>query len=152
EAPDRSARVEIVSSVGLVLLLTGSLTFLATIGQAALPPIMLGDRYGPGSYLIALAGWPLALLTLAVLLWRGPHSVLDLWIVVVMCVQVLEVALSATLNGGRFDLGFYVGRRYGLAAVSFVLLMLLIESLRLYGELVAKQAELRRLSVADPLT
>jgi diguanylate cyclase (GGDEF)-like protein len=78
--------------------------------------------------------------------------VLDLWIVVVMCVQVLEVALSATLNGGRFDLGFYVGRMYGLAAVSFVLLILLIESLRLYGQLVANQAELRRLSVADPLT
>jgi diguanylate cyclase (GGDEF)-like protein len=152
EAPDRGARVEIALSVGLVLLLTVSLTVLATVGQATLPPIMLGDRYGPGSYLIALGGWPLALLTLAVLLRRGPHSVLDLWIVVVMCVQVLEVALSATLNGGRFDLGFYVGRIYGLAAVSFVLLMLLIESLRLYGELVANQAELRRLSVADPLT
>jgi diguanylate cyclase (GGDEF)-like protein len=152
ETPDRTASVEIAATVSFVLLLTVSLTVLATVGQGALPPIMRGDRYGPGSYLIALGGWPLALLTLAVLLWRGPRSVLDLWIVVVMCVQVLEVALSATLNGGRFDLGFYVGRIYGLVAVSFVLLILLIESLRLYGELVAKQAELRRLSVADPLT
>jgi diguanylate cyclase (GGDEF)-like protein len=152
DAPDRTAGVEIATSVCLVLVLTGSLTFLATVGHDALPSIMQGDSYGPGSYLIALGAWPLPLLTLAGLLWRGPHSVLDLWIVVVMCVQVLEVALSATLNGGRFDLGFYVGRIYGLAAVSFVLLMLLIECLRLYGQLVAKQAELRRLSVADPLT
>jgi diguanylate cyclase (GGDEF)-like protein len=37
-------------------------------------------------------------------------------------------------------------------AVSVVLLVLLIEHGRLYAQLVAKQSELRRLSVADPLT
>jgi len=70
----------------------------------------------------------------------------------VVWVLVLEVALSATLNGGRFDLGFYLGRIYGLAAVSFVLLILLIENGRLYAQLAARQAELLRLSAADPLT
>jgi predicted signal transduction protein with EAL and GGDEF domain len=44
------------------------------------------------------------------------------------------------------------GRIYGLMAVSVVLLVLLIELGRLYGQLVDKQKELRRLSVADPLT
>jgi hypothetical protein len=78
--------------------------------------------------------------------------VLDLWVVVVVWVMVLEVALSATLNGGRFDLGFYLGRIYGLAAVSFVLLILLVENGRLYAQLAARQAELLRLSAADPLT
>jgi len=151
-APYRSARVGIVSSVCLVLALTGLLTLLATVGQAVLPPVMEGNKYGPGSYLIALGAWPIALLPLAVLLARGPRSVLDLWVMVVMSVQVLEVALSATLNGGRFDVGFYLGRIYGVGAVSVVLLILLIEHGRLYGQLVVKQAELRRLSVADPLT
>jgi diguanylate cyclase (GGDEF)-like protein len=41
---------------------------------------------------------------------------------------------------------------HALTAVSVVLLVLLIEHGRLYGQLVAKQSELRRLSVADPLT
>jgi diguanylate cyclase (GGDEF)-like protein len=151
-APHRSARIVIAWSACLVLLASVLFILLATAGQAALPTIMQGNRYGPGSYLVALGGWSIALITLAVLLRRGPQSVLDLWVVVVVWVMILEVALSATLNGGRFDLGFYLGRIYGLAAVSFVLLILLIENGRLYAQLAARQAELLRLSVADPLT
>jgi diguanylate cyclase (GGDEF)-like protein len=151
-ASHRSARTQIVSAVCLVLLATVLLTVLATAGQGLLPPIMDGNKYGPGSYLVALGAWPIALLALTIMLHRGARSVLDLWVMVVISVQVLEVALSATLNGGRFDLGFYLGRIYGLMAVSVVLLVLLIEHGRLYGQLVAKQSELRRLSVADPLT
>jgi diguanylate cyclase (GGDEF)-like protein len=152
KAPDRPARTAIILSVCLVLVATALLTVLATTGQALLPAVLDGDRYGPGSHLIALGAWPIGLIALAIMLQRGPRSVLDLWVMVVISVQVLEVALSATLNGGRFDLGFYLGRIYGLMAVSVVLLVLLIEHGRLYGQLVAKQKELRRLSVADPLT
>lgn len=151
-ASHRSARTEIASAVCLVLVATVLLTLLATAGQGLLPPVMDGNKYGPGSYLVALGAWPIALVALAIMLQRGPRSVLDLWVMVVISVQVLEVALSATLNGGRFDLGFYLGRIYGLMAVSVVLLVLLIEHGRLYGQLVAKQRELRRLSIADPLT
>ncbi|MGB7831556.1 MAG: GGDEF domain-containing protein [Xanthobacteraceae bacterium] len=151
-AAHRRARIVIAWTACLVLLASVLLILLATAGQAALPTIMQGNRYGPGSYLVALGGWSVALVTLAVLLRRGPPSVLDLWVVVVVWVLVLEVALSATLNGGRFDLGFYQGRIYGLAAVSFVLLILLIENGRLYAQLAARQAELLRLSAADPLT
>lgn len=151
-AAHRRARIVIAWTACLVLLASVLLILLATAGQAALPTIMQGNRYGPGSYLVALGGWSVALVTLAVLLRRGPPSVLDLWVVVVVWVLVLEVALSATLNGGRFDLGFYLGRIYGLAAVSFVLLILLIENGRLYAQLAARQAELLRLSAADPLT
>jgi diguanylate cyclase (GGDEF)-like protein len=144
--------MDIISSVCLVLVATALLTLLATAGQGLLPAIMDGNTYGPGAYLVALGAWPVALIALAIMLHRGPRSVLDLWVMVVISVQVLEVALSATLNGGRFDLGFYLGRIYGLTAVSVVLLVLLIEHGRLYGQLVDKQKELRRLSVADPLT
>jgi diguanylate cyclase (GGDEF)-like protein len=150
--PHQSARMEIAASVCLVLVATALLTLLATAGQTLLPPVMDGNKYGPGAYLVALGAWPVALVALGIMLQRGPRSVLDLWVMVVISVQVLEVALSATLNGGRFDLGFYLGRIYGLMAVSVVLLALLIEHGRLYGQLVAKQRELRRLSVADPLT
>jgi diguanylate cyclase (GGDEF)-like protein len=151
-AANRGARTEIAWSVCLVLAGTVLLTLLATAGQGLLPPVMDGNKYGPGSYLVALGAWPVALVALGIMLQRGPRSVLDLWMMVVISVQVLEVALSATLNGGRFDLGFYLGRIYGLMSVSVVLLVLLIEHGRLYGQLVAKQRELRRLSVADPLT
>ena len=59
-------------------------------------------------------------------LWfRRPHSVLDVWLMVVMCAWMFDIALSAMLNVARFDLGFYPGRIYGLCAASFVLAVLL---------------------------
>jgi diguanylate cyclase (GGDEF)-like protein len=71
---------------------------------------------------------------------------------VVMCAWSADIALSAVFNGGRFDLGFYAGRLYGLMAASFVLLVLLIESGMLYARLVDLAGVLRRLTSVDPLT
>jgi signal transduction histidine kinase len=92
--------------------------------------------------------WTLSAVAL-VFLWRSrPHTVLDLWLMVVMCAWIFDIALSAVLNAGRFDLGFYVGRIYGLLAASFVLMMLLIENSMLYGRLVeAHQRHARRLRI-----
>ena len=74
-----------------------------------------------------------------VTLWlRRPHSVLDLWLMVVMCAWLFDIALSGVLNAARFDLGFYAGRIYGLCAASFVLAVLLFDN-------VALQAQLSRL-------
>ena len=62
-------------------------------------------------------------------LWlRRPHSVLDVWLMVVMSAWLFDIALSAILNVARFDLGFYVGRLYGLVAASFVLTVLLVDT------------------------
>ena len=57
-----------------------------------------------------------------------PHSVLDVWLMLVMVAWLFDIALAAVLNGGRFDLGFYAGRIYGLAAATFVLIVLLLET------------------------
>jgi signal transduction histidine kinase/CheY-like chemotaxis protein len=61
--------------------------------------------------------------------------VLDLWLMVVMCAWVCDIALSAMLNERRFDLGFYAGRLYGLMAASFILLVLLVETRALFSRL-----------------
>ena len=45
-------------------------------------------------------------------------------------------------QGGRFDLGFYVGRSYGLLAASFVLAALLLETVWLHDRLTAARAQL----------
>jgi len=58
--------------------------------------------------------------------------VLDLWLMVVMCAWLFDIALAAVLNHGRFDLGFYAGRIYGLLAATFVLMVLLVENGKLY--------------------
>ena len=67
---------------------------------------------------------------------------------VVMCAWIFDIALSAVLNAGRFDLGFYAGRIYGLLAASFVLTMLLAENTMLYGRLVeAHDKHAKRLKI-----
>jgi diguanylate cyclase (GGDEF)-like protein len=103
--------------------------------------------------------WLLNLFALLLLSRRKPYSVLDLWLIVTMCAWLFDVALSAMLNGGRYDLGFYAGRIYGLLAASFVLVMLLHESGKLYLQLHTlrendrvKAIELYRLSTIDQLT
>lgn len=150
-APRRRARVSILIAIVIVLFIACGLTLFASFGTDLFPTLMIGNRYAPASHYIAVVGWtigPIALL----LLWRRLYSVLDLWVLVAGCVQVLEVAVSSTLNSGRFDLGWYLGRIYGLVAMSFVLLMLLLENNRLYAKLVDSRSRLRWLSVIDPLT
>jgi two-component system, sensor histidine kinase and response regulator len=122
-------------AVAAVLAVVCALTVLATSGQDALPPIMRGNHYTPAMSLVVSSTWALSLLALVVLWRRRPHAVLDVWLMVVMCAWLFDIALAAMLNGGRFDLGFYAGRIYGLLASSFVLIVLLIENGKLYAEI-----------------
>jgi hypothetical protein len=95
----------------------------------------------------------LTLLALAVMWRRRPHSVLDLWLMVVMCAWLFDIALAAVLNHGRFDLGFYAGRLYGLLAASFVLAVLLLENGLLYARLAeAHEGERRERRRAEQRT
>src|SRR5207245_8910515 len=127
--------IAVLSSVAAVLVAVVGLTLLATAGQSWLPAIMQGNHYTAAMILVVSSVWGLSLLALSVLWRRRPHSVLDLWLMVVMCAWLFDIALAAVLNAGRFDLGFYAGRIYGLLAASFVLLVLLIENGKLYFEL-----------------
>ncbi|MFX8883337.1 hypothetical protein ABTM86_19090, partial [Acinetobacter baumannii] len=77
--------------------------------------------------------WLMSGAALAILWSQASRSALDLWLMVVMCAWLADIGLSAVFNAGRFDLGFYVGRIYGLLAASFVLLVLLVETGSLYA-------------------
>jgi PAS domain S-box-containing protein len=142
--PRGRARVPILASVGAIAIVVGGLSVLATAGQRVLPPIMRGNEYTPLLVVVIGSVWALSVLALAILWRRRPHSVLDLWLMVVMCAWLFDIALSAILNAGRFDLGFYAGRIYGLLAASFVLMALLIENGKLYAWLVEAHGRERR--------
>src|SRR5712692_4720718 len=105
-------------------------------GEARGMPGTRGRARAPAGMAVVSSVWVLSLVALAVLWLRRPHSVLDLWLMVVMCAWIFDIALSAVLNAGRFDLGFYAGRVYGLLAASFVLIVLLLENGKLYVRLV----------------
>ena len=80
-----------------------------------------------------VAVWLLSLAALAVLGSRQPYSILDLWLIVVVFAWMFDGALSAVLSAGRFDIGFYAGRLFGLFAASLVPVILIFQASRLYG-------------------
>lgn len=132
----RSTLTVITFCIVLVLLAVLGLTTMVIVGEQYLPEIMINNRYT--SSMLATVGivWGLSIIAL-LLIWRRLQTVLDLWLIVVMFSWILDVALSAVFNGGRFDLGFYAGRIYGLLAASLVLIALLLENGMLYARLVA---------------
>ncbi|MFV8549662.1 GGDEF domain-containing protein [Ralstonia pseudosolanacearum] len=155
--PDRFAagtlkRRTTVLIIPAVLGAAGACVALATAGQDWLPAIMVANRYTSIMWMVAGATWCFCVVALAVL-WRSkPHLTLDIWLMVVLCVWICDVALSAVFNGGRYDLGFYAGRIFGLMGASFILLLLLIENSVLHSRLAAARTELKRLAANDPLT
>ncbi len=125
----------IVLGTGLVMAAVLVLNALTTVTHDALPAIMSGNRDAPAKVFVATGSWLLCLVALPVLWRRRPRTVLNLWLIVVMCVWLFDIALAAVLNAGRYDLGWYAGRVYGLLAGSFVLLVLLLENGALYATL-----------------
>ena len=133
----------IACAIGGMIVVSGALTLLATAGQDLLPVVI---REGNYSFLVTKgvspAVWALTFLALFAL-WRRPRpTVLDLWLMVVVCAWLFDIALSAVIGSTRYDLGFYVGRSYGLVAASFVLMMLIIETGGLHSRLAAATAQL----------
>ncbi len=113
-----------------------AMTAVATVGHAWLPPIMHGSREAGGIVWVVSIVWFLNFCALGALILRRGRTVLDLWMIVVVCAWIFDIALSAVLNHARFDLGFYAGRIYGLIASSFVLVSLTFDNIKLYARVV----------------
>ncbi len=143
EAPG-SARLAAAATLAAVLAAVGGITLLATAGHELLPVIMQGNRDAGAKVVVASGSWVLCLVALVALWRRRPHSLLDVWLVVVVCAWLFDIALSSVLNGARFDLGWYTGRIYGLLSASFVLVVLLTENAMLYRRLVEAHEGERR--------
>jgi diguanylate cyclase (GGDEF)-like protein len=154
-----SPHVAIAATVGGVLALVVAFTLFATWGHAYLPSFLDGNSTTGIGRVFLFGVWLLSLVALVAVWTRKPHTVLDVWMLVVMCVWLLDIALAALLNSGRYDLGWYVGRIYGLLAAGGLLMALLIEDVRQYTRLFQLSVKLTdanqvldRLSRHDGLT
>ena len=130
---DVRARVRL-AAVGAIAGVT-FLTLLATAGQQLLPQIVNDGNYTTTMVAVSVPVLLLSFIALAVLGSRRQHSALDLWMMVVLCAWAFDVTLSTVINTGRFDIGFYSGRLYGMFAASVVPIVLIVEAARLYGQL-----------------
>lgn len=131
---DRPSIAITVAALGVLVLVAGFGLF-ATQGQAYIPTFLNGNRTTELGRRFLFGVWTLSLLALVAVWKKKPHTVLDIWLLVVMCVWLFDIALAALLNTGRYDLGWYVGRIYGLLAASFLLMALLIEDVKQHQRL-----------------
>jgi PAS domain S-box-containing protein len=133
--PGSSSLPGVLASVTAVLAVAYVIALITTMGQHALPQIMRNNNYSTAMIFVVGAVWTLSGAALA-LLWRRPNpTTLDVWLMVVLCAWIFDIGLSAVFNHGRFDLGFYVGRTFGLLSSMFVLMVLLFEFGAMYMRL-----------------
>jgi signal transduction histidine kinase/ActR/RegA family two-component response regulator len=137
-------RAALLAGIGWTLAAVVAVVALTTAGHGLLPAVMDGNGYTPAIKAVVTTVWLFSLAALGLLWRRKPHSVLDLWLMVVLCAWLCEVALAAVLNAGRFDLGFYAGRIFGFLSTSLVLVVLLLETRALYARL-AQSLEAERI-------
>lgn len=135
-----SIRSKIGWCVAITFSVVCGLVWVTTAGDRFLPRLFLDTThlsplgaYSPAFVLLICA------LALAVL-WTRRRSVLDLWLMVVVCALIGELALTLV----RFSLGFYASRIFSLATSTVVLVILLGETTRLYARLAHSNTMLQR--------
>ena len=144
-----SSASAIVKCIVAVAFAIAASTWMVTAGHDFLPVLLSGGHYTRAMIAIVSMVWCLSLAALIVLWFRRQHSIIDIWLLVVMCAWLFDIALSAILNVARFDLGFYLGRIYGLCAASFVLAVLLVDNVALQAEISRLLGTTRRLAASE---
>jgi signal transduction histidine kinase len=139
-----SAGSAIVASAAMAAAVASAVTLAIIVGDARLQPAGLDS-----TVLSALWYYPsgaMVLFSLAALavLWVRRRSVLDLWLMVAMCAYVIVACLISFPIPVRFSLGWYAGRVLGLLSGSLVLMVLLYEITKLYGQMLKAVLAQRR--------
>jgi signal transduction histidine kinase len=140
---DAAARVSqgevrraVLRSVAATAALAAVATLVCLDGDAFLPQIMLDrDRFVPEwPYVV---GAPIMLLcgSALIVLWLRRRSILDLFLMVVLCAYMIEIPPHWYPAPARFSTGWYAVRVTGFLSSSIVLIVLLYEITALYGEL-----------------
>jgi signal transduction histidine kinase/CheY-like chemotaxis protein len=131
-----------VGASAFVAVVILAMAVASTTGHDLLPPMMVANQKAPAAFYILGSAWLFSGAALIALWRKGIRTSLDVWIAVVMVAWICDVALAAVFNGGRYDLGYYFGRLYGLLAISFVLGAMLLETAGLHGRVVATAVKL----------
>jgi len=120
-------------AVALTAASAAAVSFLCIRGIAPLPRLMVDrSRFVPEwPYIVAA---PIALLcTVAlILLWLRRRSILDLFLMVVMCAYLIELPPQYYPSPARFSTGWYAVRVTSFLSSSIVLVVLLYEITALY--------------------
>jgi signal transduction histidine kinase len=140
-----SLSAAILLSAAVAVAAVCAATLLVTAGHALLPSLMRDAVSAAGSLHQYVAGCTaLVSLVALVVLWIRRGSVLDLWLMVVLCDYLIEICLLMFPVANRYTVGWYAGRIFGLISSSLVLFVLLYEITTLYARLVDAALAQRR--------
>src|SRR5216683_6300921 len=139
-----SAGSAILLSVAMTAAVVCTATFLVTAEDAHLPPINIDPVHFSTLWLYIASCLVLVSASAFTLLWVRQRSVLDLWLMVVMCAYAIEICLIAFPIPARFSFGWYAGRVFGLLSASLLLFVLLYEITILYAQLLRAVLAQRR--------
>jgi signal transduction histidine kinase len=139
-APARAAWLGITT----VLVLVCALTWAVVGKEPYLPPLLKDQmNFTPAANYVTWAALATSLVAFVLLAVRRT-SVLDLWVTVTTLATVLEQAITSFFTMSRFSVGFYTGRILAVVASTIVLVVLLSETIILYGRLARYTAHLQR--------
>jgi signal transduction histidine kinase len=124
----------ILASVAISAMVVCVLTVIVIAGDPYSPRISIDPIHFSTVWLYlsgCLIVWNAAAL---ILLWIRLRSVLDLWLMVVLCAYVVEIYLVSFPDLARFGGSWYAGRVFGFVSSILVLVVLLGENTALYAQ------------------
>ena len=149
----RTIRATVAMSVTLAASLVVAAILLNMMANHLVPAMFLAELRSSSLYPYYVGGPVLVMSGLAVVvLWLRRSSLLDLWLMVVMCLFAIEVPLSFWPNPVRFSISWYAFRSIGMIASSLILVVLLYEITTLYVRLLLAINAQRRERQARLLT
>ena len=126
----------IALSVALTATVVSAAAFVLIAGEALLPRVTDSSLHFSALWPYFI-GAPVALANASALivLWIRRRSMLDLWLMVVICLYLIEVPLSYYPDPNRFSFAWYTVRVIGFLSSGLVLIVLLYEITTLYSRL-----------------
>jgi signal transduction histidine kinase len=134
-AAGRTASAIVASTTAVVAVAVG-VTWLAVSQVHILPAIMADSTHTTATWRDFRGPLMIGLGLTSIIVFRKPRtSMVDLWLHVALWSWVLETIGMAVVQG-RFTVVFYVSRSMGILSSSFVLFVLLSESILVHARLV----------------
>jgi diguanylate cyclase (GGDEF)-like protein len=124
-----------------------------TIALRPYLPHLIADAHFLPAMTTAVEVSSLCCLIAACLLLRAvPLTVVHLWIAVSMFAWLVDLIMTNVMATGRYELGWYVGKLFGLFSASTLLILYIVENGANYARLARLTESLERLSLNDGLT
>lgn len=143
-ATSLSAKAQITWANVLVIATVCGFTWVAAKADTSLPHLYLDElRHDISFRTLAVVDVLLGMIVL-LLLWLRRNSILDLWLMVVVCAAITEPLLTGVFTEARFTVGYYASRILSVVTSTVVLAVLLSELTRLYASLSRTIEMLRR--------